>query len=77
MPKIMPTPREVEMRSAVEHIATFAASARPEHLRSDIRQLFKRNILDSLGLRSLASKVSPSKRCVNSSRNIELPVAAR
>jgi 2-methylcitrate dehydratase len=45
----IPTPSEVEVRSAVERIATFAASARPEHLRSDIRQLFKRNILDSLG----------------------------
>jgi hypothetical protein len=37
------------VRSAVEHIAAFAASARPEHLRSDVSQLFKRNILDSLG----------------------------
>jgi len=35
--------------SAVERIAAFAASARPEHLTPDIRQLFKRNILDSLG----------------------------
>jgi hypothetical protein len=40
---IMLTPQE-EMRSAVEHIAAFAATARPEHLISDIRQLFKRNI---------------------------------
>jgi 2-methylcitrate dehydratase len=45
----MSTPREAEAHSAVEHIAAFTASARPEHLRSDIRQLFKRNILDSLG----------------------------
>jgi 2-methylcitrate dehydratase len=37
------------VHSAVERIAVFAVSARPEHLRSDIRQLFKRNILDSLG----------------------------
>jgi 2-methylcitrate dehydratase len=49
MPQLISTPREGEARSAVEHIAAFAASARPEHLRSDIRQLFKRNILDSLG----------------------------
>ncbi len=49
MPQLMPTPREVEVRSAVEQIAVFADSARPEHLRSDVRQLFKRNILDSLG----------------------------
>lgn len=49
MPQLMPTPPEVDVRSAVERIAAFAASARPEHLRSDARQLFKRNILDSLG----------------------------
>jgi 2-methylcitrate dehydratase len=35
--------------SAVERIAAFAAAARPEHLTSDIRRLFKRNILDSVG----------------------------
>jgi len=39
----------VETRSAVERIAAFAAAARPERLTTDIRQLFKRNILDSLG----------------------------
>jgi 2-methylcitrate dehydratase len=49
MPELTPTPREVEVRSAVGHIAAFAASARPEHLRSDIRLLIRRNILDSLG----------------------------
>src|ERR1700722_16958729 len=49
MPQLMPTPRELEVRPAVEQIAVFADSARPEHLRSDARQLFKRNILDSLG----------------------------
>jgi 2-methylcitrate dehydratase len=49
MPQFALTPREAEVRSAVEQIAIFAASARPEHLKSDIRQLFKRNILDSLG----------------------------
>jgi 2-methylcitrate dehydratase len=38
-----------ETRSAVERIAAFAAAARPEHLTLDLRQLFKRNILDSLG----------------------------
>jgi len=36
-------------RSAVERIAAFAAAAGPEHLTTNIRQLFKRNILDSLG----------------------------
>jgi 2-methylcitrate dehydratase len=49
MPQLMPTSGNAEGRSTVERIAAFAASARPEHLRSDIRQLFKRNILDSLG----------------------------
>src|ERR1700684_1685474 len=49
MPQLMPTPRKVEVGSAVERIAAFAVSARPEHLKSDIRKLFKRNILDSLG----------------------------
>ena len=39
----------VETRSAVERIAAFAAAARPDRLTTDIRQLFKRNILDSLG----------------------------
>jgi DNA-directed RNA polymerase specialized sigma24 family protein len=39
----------VETRLAVERIAVFAAAARPEHLTPDIRTLFKRNILDSLG----------------------------
>jgi 2-methylcitrate dehydratase len=48
MPQIA-SPSEAEARSAVEHIAAFATSARPELLRTDIRQLFKRNILDSLG----------------------------
>src|ERR1700733_3694999 len=49
MPQLMPTPRKVEVGSAVERIAAFAVSARPEHFKSDIRKLFKRNILDSLG----------------------------
>jgi 2-methylcitrate dehydratase len=35
-------------RAAVERIAAFAAAARPEHLSSDARRLYKRNILDSL-----------------------------
>jgi 2-methylcitrate dehydratase len=36
-------------RTAVERIAAFAAAARPEQLAPDIRRLFKRNILDSIG----------------------------
>jgi 2-methylcitrate dehydratase len=34
---------------AVEQIAAFTDQAGPDHLSSEIRQLFKRNILDSLG----------------------------
>ena len=49
MPHLIPTPQEVDVRLAIDRIAAFAASAQPEHVRSDIRQLFKRNILDSLG----------------------------
>src|ERR1700741_4545896 len=49
MPQLVPTPQEIDVRSAIDRIAAFAASARSQHLRSDIRQLFKRNILDSLG----------------------------
>src|SRR6201981_1802410 len=46
---VIPTMTESKRTSAVERIAAFAAAARPEHLTTDIRQLFKRNILDSLG----------------------------
>ena len=49
MPETVPSPPAADVRFAIERIATFAASARPEHLRSDARQLFRRNILDSLG----------------------------
>jgi hypothetical protein len=49
MPQLVSSPREAEVRSAIERIAVFAVSARPEHLSSDVQQLFKRNILDSLG----------------------------
>src|SRR6202790_776213 len=45
-----PPHQQVEhIRSAVERIAAFAAAARPEQLTNKTRQLFKRNILDSLG----------------------------
>ena len=59
MPQLMLTPQEVDVRSAVDRIATFAASARPGHLRSDIRQLFKRNVLDSLGCAIAGLQVAP------------------
>src|SRR6201994_2610959 len=40
---------ESKPSTAVERIAAFAASARPGQLTNETRQLFKRNILDSLG----------------------------
>ena len=39
----------IETHTTVKRIATFAAAARREHLTREIRQLYKRNILDSLG----------------------------
>ena len=47
------------MRSAVERIAAFAAAARPEHMANEARQLFKRNILDSLGCAIAALQGQP------------------
>src|SRR3977135_3347873 len=43
------TMTESNPRAAVERIAAFTASARPGQLTNEIRQLFKRNILDNLG----------------------------
>ena len=40
---------ESNPRTAVERIAAFTASARPRQLTDETRQLFKRNILDSIG----------------------------
>jgi hypothetical protein len=39
----------VELPRRVALWISLAAAARPERLTTDIRQLFKRNILDSLG----------------------------
>src|ERR1700681_4531587 len=50
---------ESDPRSAVERIAAFAAAARPEHLTNEARQLFKRNILDSLGCAIAALQGQP------------------
>src|SRR5579863_3194413 len=43
------TMTESNPRAAVEQIAAFAAAAQPEQLTNETRQLFKRNILDSIG----------------------------
>ena len=55
--------QQSETRSAVERIGAFAAAARPEHLTTDIRQLFKRNILDSIGC-AIAAVAGPSLRAL-------------
>lgn len=44
MTKPIAPKQQAETRSAVERIGAFASAARPEHLTTDIRQLFKRNI---------------------------------
>jgi 2-methylcitrate dehydratase len=49
--------------TAVERIGAFAAAARPEHLTTDIRQLFKRNILDSIAC-AIAAVAGPSLRAL-------------
>ena len=41
--------QKTQTRSAAEHIAAFTTAARPSSLTPEIRQLYKRNILDSLG----------------------------
>src|ERR1700751_774257 len=56
---VIPTMTESNPRAAVERIAAFAAAARPEHLTNDTRQLFKRNILDSLGCAIAAPQGKP------------------
>jgi 2-methylcitrate dehydratase len=61
MTKLITAKQRAETRSAVERIGSFAAAARPEHLTTDIRQLFKRNILDSIGC-AIAAVASPSLR---------------
>jgi 2-methylcitrate dehydratase len=61
MTKPIAPKRQAETRSAVERTGAFAAAARPEHLTTDIRQLFKRNILDSIGC-AIAAVAGPSLR---------------
>src|ERR1700755_1817786 len=41
--------QQEETRSEVERIGAFAAAAQAQQLKPNVRQLFKRNILDSLG----------------------------
>src|SRR5580693_806788 len=49
MTELITPKRQAETDAGVERIGAFAVAARPEHLTTDIRQLFKRNILDSIG----------------------------
>src|ERR1035438_8055762 len=61
MTELITPKRQAETHSAVERIGAFAVAARPEHLTADIRQLFKRNILDSIGC-AIAAVAGPSLR---------------
>ncbi len=53
--------QQAEIRSAVERIGAFAAAAQPERPTADIRQLFKRNIQDSIAY-AIAAVAGPSLR---------------
>jgi 2-methylcitrate dehydratase len=55
--------QQEETGTAVERIGAFAAAARPEHLTTEIRQLFKRNILDSIAC-AIAAVAGPSLRAL-------------
>ena len=55
--------QSAETFSAVQRIARFAAAASPEHLKPHLRQLYKRNILDSLGC-AIASLPAPPFRAL-------------
>jgi 2-methylcitrate dehydratase len=61
MTEIVTPKQPAETRLAVERIGAFAAAARPEQLTTVIRQLFKRNILDSIGC-AIAAVAAPSLR---------------
>jgi 2-methylcitrate dehydratase len=61
MTKPIAPKQQAETRSAVERIGAFASAVRSEHLTTDMRQLFKRNILDSIGC-AIAAVASPSLR---------------
>src|SRR5467141_330029 len=63
MTKPIAPKQQEETRSVVERIGAFTAAARPEHLTTDIRQLFKRNILDSIGC-AIAAVAGPSLRAL-------------
>ena len=49
MTKSIASEQQEQALSAIERIGAFAIAARPEQLTADIRNTFKRNILDSIG----------------------------
>src|SRR5438445_2480481 len=57
--EVILTMTESNPRAAVERIAAFTASARPGQLTNEPRQLFKRNILDSIGCAIVALPGQP------------------
>ena len=68
--------QQEEARSAVERIGAFAAAARAQQLKPNVRQLFKRNILDSLGCAIAALRVGRFKPFASNSMNTELQAVA-
>jgi 2-methylcitrate dehydratase PrpD len=68
--------QQEEARSEVERIGAFAAAAREQQLKPNIRQLFKRNILDSLGCAIAAVPAARFKLYANSSKNTQLQAVA-
>jgi len=76
MTKPIAPKQQAETRSAVERIGAFASAARPEHLTAEMRQLFKRNILDSIGCAIAAVAVRHSGCYANRSKNNEPRVVA-
>jgi 2-methylcitrate dehydratase len=61
MTELITPNRQAETHTAVERIGAFAAAARPEQLTTEIRQLFKRNILDSIAC-AIAAVAGPPLR---------------
>jgi len=59
MTEVISPKQQAGTHSAVERIGAFAVAARPEHLTTAIRQLFKRNILDSIGCAIAGLQGSP------------------
>jgi hypothetical protein len=76
MTELITPKQQAETYSAVERIGAFAFAARQEHLTTDSRQLFKRNILDSIACANAAVEAPCYDYYATRSKNIELRVVA-